>query len=209
MEQVTQPQLRKKNDGLQRLIEITGQEALKITGSLRLEKTTEIIQSNHQPVTTVPTKPCHSVQQNNGVKTNMRKKTCAQQLFLPSLLIFSCLAYPSSLALKCVCSTLCSSKTYHLKSIDAKSPMVCCGSSFPGRDATEHPSLTLKVWLTPDPAAAARKAFLGSTHTLSCHCNPWTRNASNPLVYPRSATLGVCGAALSWQMPQSATLAHC
>lgn len=34
----------------------------RIKESLRLEKTTQNIQSNHQPITTVPTKPHHSVQ---------------------------------------------------------------------------------------------------------------------------------------------------
>lgn len=41
--------------------EITYQEALKISESLGLEKTMKIILSNHQPFTTVLTKPCHSI----------------------------------------------------------------------------------------------------------------------------------------------------
>ena len=34
----------------------------RIMESLRSEKTSEIIKSHHQPMPTVPTKPCHSMQ---------------------------------------------------------------------------------------------------------------------------------------------------
>jgi len=37
------------------------ESSYRITESLRLEKTTKIIQSNHQPITTMHTKLCHSV----------------------------------------------------------------------------------------------------------------------------------------------------
>jgi len=36
-------------------------KTLLIIGSLRLEKTTKVIYSNHQPISTMPTKPRHSV----------------------------------------------------------------------------------------------------------------------------------------------------
>ena len=38
----------------------------RIIESLRLEKTSKIIKSNHQPTTTIPAKPCPEVQQHWG-----------------------------------------------------------------------------------------------------------------------------------------------